>query len=157
MTNAQDTNPPPLTNAVCMHCGYDISGTIPDEDAKVTCPECGIELVRSDRTLMTRRDVHMMLVKLLVLPFAIWAFLTTLAALPPLQETLVHGLAAVLFILGYPLTLLILFMYSWTNLHYDLEPYPRPYHRAVIPLWVCAYSIGTIAMFIGAIVLMEAM
>jgi uncharacterized paraquat-inducible protein A len=150
-------NPLPLTNAVCMHCGYNISGTIPNEDAKVTCPECGIELVRSDRALKTRRDVHMLLVKLLVLPFAIWAFLTTLAALPPFQDSLVHGFAVVIFILGYPLTLLVLFVYSWTSLHYDLEPYPRPYHRGIIPLWICAYSIGTIALFIGAIVLMEAM
>ena len=150
-------NPLPLSNAVCMHCGYDISGTIPDDNGLVTCPECGIELKRSDRNPLTRRDVHMRLVKMLVLPFVIWAFITTLSALPPFEYSLATGIAMLAFILGYPVTLLIMFISAWARLYTSLEPHPRPYPRWTIPLWVSAYGAAMVAIFIGTLVLMDAM
>ena len=155
MTNAQDTNPPPLTNAVCMHCGYDISGTIPNEDAKVTCPECGIELQRSEREILTRRAFHMKLVYILALPFATWSLLTLLLAIPPLTDSMLFGLFFVLFLFTYPIALLITLICAWTRLHALTEPHPRPYERRTIPLWAMAYTAGLVGVYIGVIVTVE--
>ena len=52
-------NPSPLTNAVCMHCGYDISGITPDSKNHVICPECGHELQRLQSVeALTARVMH---------------------------------------------------------------------------------------------------
>lgn len=153
MTRAQDTNPPPLTNAVCMHCGYDLAGAYPNPDGRVTCPECGIELQRSEREILTRRAFHMKLVHTLALPFGVWALLTLLLTIPVLRDSVVYGILIMLFMIVYPIALLISLICTWTHLHTLTEPHPRPYERWTIPLWVMGYTAGLMGVYIGVIYL----
>ena len=147
------TNPLPLANAICMHCGYDISGTVPNADGIVTCPECGTELIRSTRTLLTKRDIHIKLVRSFLGIFGIWTVVTALLALI-FNASLVGGLIVMLYILGYPLALPITFIVEWTRLHNNTAPHPRPYPRWAIPLWVLAYAIPSVVLYIGTVVMM---
>jgi uncharacterized paraquat-inducible protein A len=142
---------------MCTHCGYDISGTVPSDDGRVTCPECGHELVRSTRKIYTKRDVHSHILKLLGLSCIPWSVLTLLFALPPLRDTVASGLAVLIFIMVYPITLLILVITLWAGLHNRTEPHPRPYPRWMIPLWICAYAIPSALVYAGVLFLMERM
>ena len=147
MTDTQ-TSPQPITNAVCMHCGYDISGTIPDPDGQVTCPECGILLKPSTRHAMTRRDVHMSLVRTLALPNFIWSAITLLGVAPdPFHESLFAFILIAIFALGYPIALLITAIGAWSKLHHQTKVYPRPYHRGLIPLWILTYLIPVASLY----------
>jgi len=127
-------NPLPLTNAICMHCGYDISGTSLNDDGLVTCPECGTELIRSERTLLTKRDIHAQLIRTFIVIYGIWTVAT--------------------FLLGYPLAIPITIIVEWTRLHRDTTPHPRPYPRWTIPLWTLAYAIPSVVFYIGTVVMM---
>jgi len=138
-----------------MHCGYDISGTILNEEGQVICPECGIDLQRSDRKILTRRAFHMKLASMLALPFGGWALLTLLLAIPPLTDSLLFGLFFVLFLFTYPLALLITLICAWTRLHALLRPHPRPYERWAIPLWVAAYTAGLVGVYAAVIVVAD--
>ncbi len=146
----------PLTNAICMHCGYDITGTSLNADGLVTCPECGTELIRSTRTLLTKRDIHSELIRTFIVIFGIWSVLTALLVVP-FHSSIIGGLIVMIYILIYPLALLISFIVEWTRLHRDTTPHPRPYPRWKIPLWICAYSIPSALLYIGVIWIMERM
>ncbi len=148
ITSDLPPNPSPLTNAVCMHCGYDISGTIPDNDAQVTCPECGVLLKRSDQPALTRRDVQLSLLKSIVLPFFIWSAITVLSVAPlPFRGSMFAMFVVLLFALGYPIALLVVTISAWSRLHHRTRIYPRPYHRGLIPLWILAYLIPTASLY----------
>jgi len=146
-------NPSPLTNAICMHCGYDISGTSLNADGLVTCPECGIKLIRSTRTLLTKRDIHSELIRTFIVIFGIWTVATFLLAFL-LNDSIVGGLIVMLYILGYPLAIPITIIVEWTRLHRDTTPHPRPYPRWTIPLWTLAYTIPSVVFYIGTVVMM---
>ena len=146
-------NPLPLSNAVCMHCGYDISGTSLNADGLVTCPECGIELIRSTRTLLTKRDIHSELIRTFIVIFGIWTALTALLAMP-FHDSIVGGIVVMSYIFIYPIALPITFIVEWTRLHRDTTPHPRPYPRWTIPLWTLAYSIPSVVFYIVTIVMM---
>ena len=152
----ESPNPSPLTNAVCMHCGYDISGTSLNDDGLVTCPECGIKLIRSRRTLLTKRDIHTQLIRTLLGFFGIWTVATFLLAFL-LNDSIVGGIIVMLYILGYPIALPITFIVEWTRLHRDTTPHPRPYPRWTIPLWTLAYTIPSVVFYIVTIVMMGRM
>lgn len=142
------TTPPPLLNAVCMHCGYDITGTIPNPDGQVTCPECGLVLKPTTRRAMTKRDVHMHIIKALILPFAIWAAITFVTVAPlAMHDTLVTMFVVLVFMLGYPIGLIVVIIAEWSRLHRKLVLHPRPYPRWSIPLWVLCYSIPTASLY----------
>lgn len=149
----ESPNPSPLTKAVCMHCGYDISGTSLNADGLVTCPECGTELIRSTRTLLTKRDIHTQLVRSLLGLFGIWTALTALLAMP-FHDSIVGGIVVMSYIFIYPIALPITFIVEWTRLHRDTTPHPRPYPRWTIPLWTLAYSIPSVVFYIVTIVIM---
>ena len=146
-------NPLPLSNAVCMHCGYDISGTSLNADGLVTCPECGIELIRSTRTLLTKRDIHSELIRTFIVIFGIWTALTALLAMP-FHDSIVGGIVVMSYIFIYPIALPITFIVEWTRLHRDTTPHPRPYPRWTIPLWTLAYTIPSVVFYIVTIVMM---
>ncbi|MFG0246772.1 MAG: hypothetical protein ACF8MF_12065 [Phycisphaerales bacterium JB052] len=147
MTDTQ-TPPAPLNNAVCMHCGYDITGTIPDSDKQVTCPECGLLLRPSSRLAMTRRDVHLSLIRSIALPYFIWSAITILGLAPdPLHESLFAFFLIAIFALGYPIALLISSISAWSKLHHQTKVYPRPYHRGLIPLWILTYLIPVASLY----------
>ena len=143
-------NPSPLTNAICMHCGYDISGTSLNADGLVTCPECGIKLIRSRRTLLTKRDIHSELIRTFVVIFGIWAILTGLLAMP-FHDSIVGGIIVMVYIICYPIALPITFIVEWTRLHRDTTPHPRPYPRWTIPLWTLAYTIPSVVIYLGTL------
>jgi len=147
-------NPLPLSNAVCMHCGYDISGTSLNADGLVTCPECGTELIRSTRTLLTKRDIHSELIRTFIVIFGIWTALTALLAMP-FHDSIVGGIVVMSYIFIYPIALPITFIVEWTRLHRDTTPHPRPYPRWTIPLWTLAYTIPSLVFYIVKIVMME--
>lgn len=121
----ESPNPSPLTNAVCMHCGYDISGTSLNADGLVTCPECGTELIRSTRTLLTKRDIHSELIRTFIVIFGIWTALTALLAMP-FHDSIVGGIVVMSYIFIYPIALPITFIVEWTRLHRDTPPTPIP-------------------------------
>lgn len=146
-------NPLPLSNAVCMHCGYDISGTSLNADGLVTCPECGTELIRSTRTLLTKRDIHSELIRTFIVIFGIWTALTALLAMP-FHDSIVGGIVVMSYIFIYPIALPITFIVEWTRLHRDTTPHPRPYPRWTIPLWTLAYTIPSFVFYIGTIMMM---
>lgn len=89
MEDTELTNPPPLTNAVCMHCGYDISGLQPNEHGLVTCPECGYQL-RYNRTteVLTPKLLHSTLAKRLLLPTVLVPSIAMLCACVPVLNVL---------------------------------------------------------------------
>lgn len=137
-----------IINAVCMHCGYDISGTIPNPDGQVTCPECGLVLKPTTRRAMTKRDVHMHIIKALILPFAIWAAITFVTVAPlAMRDTLMTMFVVIVFMLGYPVGLFVVMIAEWSKLHRKLEHYPRPYPRWAVPLWVLCYTIPTASLY----------
>ena len=144
------SHPAPITNAICMHCGYNISGTVPNAEGIVTCPECGIELIRSTRTLLTKRDIHTQLIRTLLGFFGIWTVATFLLAFL-LNDSLVGGVIVMLYILGYPLALPITIIVEWSRLHRDTTPHPRPYPRWTIPLWALAYTIPSVVIYLGTL------
>lgn len=145
MTDTQSPNP--IANAVCMHCGYNISGTIPDEQGQVTCPECGHLLQKSVHRAMTRPEFHKNLRRSLLYPCGIWSIITILLAVP-VPNSIVAGLAMAVYFLGYPITLLILSCTTWSRLHHKTAAHPRPYPRTTIPLWVLLYALMNTGFFL---------
>lgn len=148
--------PVPLSNAVCMHCGYDIAGTIPNPDGQITCPECGVLLKPTTRRAMTVRDVHMHLVMIVVLPFILWASVTTLLPLAFTVDAYIFGmLVMMLFTLGYPVCLMTVAVIEGLHLYRAFRAHPRPYPRWAIPVWILAYAIPVASFYPLVFIVLE--
>ena len=130
-----------------MHCGYDITGTIPNSEGQVTCPECGLVLRRSTHRVMSRADFQKHLRRSLLYPFGIWSLATILLTVPA-PDSIVAALAIAAHFSCYPIALLVIFFTTWSRLHQKTAVHPRPYPRWTIPLWVMLYSAMTVAFFI---------
>ena len=152
--NYTPTIPSPLANAICMHCGYDISGMTPNNDGRVTCPECGHELIRSSRTILSRRNVHMRLFRSIVVLFFAWSLITALLVLL-LNDSFFGGLIVMAYVLFFPLALPVTCIIEWVRTHRDTAPFPRPYPRWVIPLWALTYAVPSVLLYIGMLFIME--
>jgi len=148
MNDSSSTTPVPLTNAVCMHCGYNLSGALLDAEGKVTCPECGLVLRPTTRRALTREEMHISMLKSIVVPFVIWGLLTVLGMVP-FEGSVVAMLLFLVFIFGCPIGLLVVSISLWSRLHMRMRVFPRPYHRGLIPLWIALYAIAPAITFIG--------
>ena len=135
---------------------YNLSGTYPDAEGQVTCPECGLVLRPTTRNALTRQDMHMSILKSIVVPFVIWGLLTVIGMVP-LKDSIAGIFVLLLFFFGYPLALLIVSISLWSRLHMRMRVFPRPYHRGLIPLWIALYAIASVATFIGVMFMVDSL
>lgn len=128
MNNPTEAKP---TTGVCPACNYNLQGVIPNEDGRITCPECGISLhPRELDTVLTTKDIH----KRFLLK------LTTPTAVPAVGCLFFSHFAMINLLLGL---LLVPFTILWSialwitvssNLIIKTKLHPRPMPRWLIPL-----------------------
>lgn len=142
-----ETQPQPvgLRDAVCMVCGYDISGTLPNAQGMVTCPECGRRLIPTRRKAFTKKDVHKLMFVVLVVPTTIPFFVALVMS--GFTSIIPSTLAILYFLFGflyYPVlwSIATLTAISRSRFH------PRPYPKRVLPLIALAYALIPIGLHI---------
>tara|TARA_A100000171_G_C2107414_1_gene133077 strand:- start:303 stop:779 length:477 start_codon:yes stop_codon:yes gene_type:complete len=140
-----NTTPNTLHNAVCMHCGYDISGLQPNERGLVTCPECGMQL-RYNRSVeaLTAKYMHSRFAARLLLPTCLVPFTTMLCAcVPGINILVMMGMFVVALALSC-----ILWMNTTPDLVRQAEIHPRTIPQWRVVLWSILYLLPQIGIAI---------
>ena len=129
-------HPSPLTNAICLYCGYDMAGIAPNSQGLIKCPECGRDqrAMRHEEPL-TAKEMHRRFAKGLLLPtVGVQLFALSLACVPVLNILLGFAALASLFFLSIGVWGLQVPDTLW-----DARIHPRQVPRWKIILWSILY------------------
>ena len=141
MSESQRTNP------VCSICNYDLTGIEPDEDRRLTCPECGTLLRPAPpNSIFTKKAMHRGFRNRLLLPTTLpTVIVLPLSTIPGILSDLLIVILSVYLFFGIPVS-----FFSSLNITYTKsKPHPRPVPRWAIPLLTILYTLPGIATAIA--------
>ena len=126
-----------------MHCGYDITGTFPDDQGRVICPECGLKLQRTDtHPSLTFNVMHKRFAKRLLLPTCAPPAVFMLCVWVP-NLSIMWGM---LYLPGMLAVSIIMWCITVPRTMIHARIHPRLIPRWKVLLWSFAYLLPQLAI-----------
>jgi hypothetical protein len=130
-------------NPVCSICNYDLTGIKPNDDHRLTCPECGTLLKPAPPdSIFTKKAMHRRFRNSLLLPTTLPTLIVLpLSTIPGIISEILVGLLSLYLFFGIPV-----FFFSTLDIAFQRsKPHPRPVPRWTIPLLTILYTLPGIA------------
>ena len=138
---AMSSDPP---HPVCPQCNYDLSGITPDQNAHITCPECGVHLrPKNPNRVFTKKKLHKHFFKRLLLPTTI----PSLVILCLSWISIVSYLVACLMVPLLGIVAFVLWISSSASAIDLAKPHPRPMNLWLIAPLGVAYLLPAVLIF----------